>query len=458
MGEPQEDEVWVGDVRQFAQLLPSGSVHCIVTSPPYWSLRDYGTARWEGGDAACDHVQHRQNLNVGFNERWGNSPGQKKQEQTRATQYRDRCGKCGAVRVDRQLGLEPTVGEFVANLVAVFRALRPALRDDGVVFCNLGDSYANDAKWGGVTGGKHAAGLHGGGGPGRGRTASGLPPKCLAMAPARFAIAMVEDGWILRNDIIWHKPNPMPESVTDRFTTSYEHVFFFTKRPTYWADMEAVKEPNSEGAVARFGKNPMLTPNTKYRDMAGTSLAAAAQRMPEWLPIGRNARDVWTLPTSGFAGSHYATFPPDLARKCIRAGCPPRVCARCGAPWVRLVEREAVPKEKRTGRGWLSGIAEQDNWESGTPTHSGLGNPDATLVTTLGWRPTCACGPDVGTRPGVTMDPFMGSGTTALVAVQENRDWIGADLDPRSAGWVAERLAGAQRRLPLDLAGAAAGG
>lgn len=396
--------VHVGDIRDLAPRIAPGSVNCIVTSPPYWRLRSY----IDGDDP----------------------------------------------RKARELGSESTVEEFVANLVGVLRLLRPALHPTATCWINLGDSYANDGKWGGATGGKHAAGLHGADGPGRGRTASGLPPKCLTLAPARFAIAMVEDGWILRNDIIWHKPNPMPESVTDRCTTSHEHVFLFAKRPTYWADMEAIREPQSESTLLRFREGQ--APRTRGQKFRPTDEVREYDTGAGILPNGRSARDVWAIPTAGFPGAHYATFPPELARRCIRAGCPPRVCARCGAPWARETASGNPSKWANAGGVDRSGGAAR----TGNPqTSAGLHRNGGMLVNTrqtLGWRAACAC--DAGTRPGVVMDPFLGSGTTALVAVQENRDWLGVDLDGRSVSWVAGRLAGAQRRLPLDGSDAAAGG
>lgn len=444
--------VHIGDIRELAPLIATNSVNCIVCSPPYMGLRDYGTARWEGGDTGCDHAKpSRQGIATLGPAGTQHHPCPAKGDAPK-DYYRDRCGKCGAVRVDRQLGLEPTVGEFVANLVAVFRALRPALRDDGCMFINLGDSYSHDAKWGGATGGKHAAGLHGEDGPGRGRTASGLPPKCLSLAPARFAIAMVDDGWVLRSDIIWAKPNPMPESVQDRPTSAYEHVFLFVKQGHYWYDGDAIREPSQPVPLSAVNK-----PDWQPREKDGLARESFRMDHREYHPLGRNARNVWTISPAQFPGSHSATFPPELARRCVRAGCPPRVCARCGAPWVREMRSDNPSKWANVGGVDRSGGAAK----TGNPqTSAGLHRNGGTLVNTrqaLGWRPTCACGPDAGTRPGVVLDPFVGSGTTVAVAAAEGRRWIACDLDGRAVGWLAERLAKTQIRLPLWQAGEAAG-
>jgi DNA modification methylase len=251
-------EILQGDCRAVLPTLPAGSVQCVVTSPPYYGLRSYN-----GGDA--------------------------------------------------EIGLEPTPAEYVANLVAVFREVWRVLADDGVVFLNLGDSYANDTKWGGVTGGKHAKGLHGGSEIGRGRTNSGLPSKCLMGIPWRVALALVDDGWTLRQDNIWHKTNAMPESVTDRTTRAHEYVFLLTKQARYYYDHEAIKEP----AVKGHANSDFNTGKTATHQLGRSS---DAERVDDGT---RNRRSVWTIPTSPYAGAHFATMPPALVEPCILAGSRP---------------------------------------------------------------------------------------------------------------------------------------
>jgi len=251
--------ILVGDTRKVLKTLPVESVQCCVTSPPYFGLRDYG--------------------------------------------------------VDGQIGLEPSPDEYVAELVAVFREVRRVLRADGTLWLNLGDSYARQ-------------GGEGGHGPNAqvGNTKSleqrrmlvppsGTKPKDLLMIPARVALALQADGWWLRSDIIWHKPNPMPESVTDRPTSAHEHVFLLTKSARYFYDAEAVKEEacypvGSREDVPRGGFQG------KGSDPRGQEAFRAIRDT-------RNLRNVWTIATQPFSGAHFATMPPDLVERCIKAGSRP---------------------------------------------------------------------------------------------------------------------------------------
>ena len=249
------------DALTALRAIPDESVHCCVTSPPYWGLRNYGH--------------------------------------------------------DGQMGLESTPDEYVAKMVEVFREVRRVLADDGTLWLNLGDSYANDGKWGGSSGGKHVAALHGNSGIGRGKQNTGLKPKDLIGIPWRVAFALQADGWWLRQDIIWHKPNPMPESVTDRCTKAHEYIFLLTKSARYYYDAGAISEAQSEtsGGFQSRGKRG----DTSHGDGEET---ARLQR-----PVGsyngtRNRRSVWTVATQPYPGAHFATFPPKLIEPCILAGCP----------------------------------------------------------------------------------------------------------------------------------------
>jgi len=251
-----------GDTRDILPTLASGSVDCIVTSPPYFGLRDYGM----GG----------------------------------------------------QIGLEPTPADFVAELVAVFREARRVLKDDGTLWLNLGDSYANDGKWGGSSGGKHVTALHGNSGIGRGKVTTGLKPKDLIGIPWRVAFALQADGWYLRQDIIWSKPNPMPESVTDRCTKAHEYLFLLSKSPRYFYDADAIKEPAiHEGRVVKA--SGATAKNGRKGEFGAT---AAGFTTHDTLVTDRNRRSVWTVATQPFKEAHFATFPPALIEPCILAGCP----------------------------------------------------------------------------------------------------------------------------------------
>lgn len=251
-----------GDCRDVMKRLEASSVHTIVTSPPYFGLRDYG--------------------------------------------------------VDGQIGLEPTPDAYVAEMVAVFREVRRVLRDDGTLWLNLGDSYSTDAKWGGSTGGKHVAALHGDGGGGRNKTKSGLPDKNLLGIPWRVAFALQADGWYLRQDIIWAKPNPMPESVTDRCTKAHEYLFLLSKSPRYRFDADAVAEAAMQpvGEAALTGQHKADAGGFTTNGHGNSTLGSNAGRST------RNRRSVWTVATQPFSEAHFATFPPALIEPCILAGCP----------------------------------------------------------------------------------------------------------------------------------------
>jgi DNA modification methylase len=283
-----------GDCREVLAGLPAASVHCCVTSPPYFGLRDYG--------------------------------------------------------VDGQIGLEPTPAEFVAELVAVFREVRRVLRDDGTLWLNLGDSYAG--SWGAQSrehAGKHApnvsaisanqviAAQRRASGTGSIPTGSGLKPKDLIGIPWRVAFALQADGWYLRQDIIWHKPNPMPESVRDRCTKAHEYLFLLSKSERYFWNAEAMQEPavgqNEHDLTGPGHSAPGQTPrrgsrrNSFARATATTPPPGAApQHRDDREDIDyagtRNKRSVWTVATEAFKEAHFATFPPALIEPCIAAGCP----------------------------------------------------------------------------------------------------------------------------------------
>ena len=242
-----------GDALTRLREMDSGSVHICVTSPPYYALRDYG--------------------------------------------------------VKGQLGLEPSLDAYVARLVEVFREVRRVLRDDGLLWCNLGDSY-----------GSGEVGRHDGGGPGRmmGKLLArqqrpATSHKNLLGVPWRVAFALQADGWILRSDIIWHKPNPMPESVQDRPTKSHEYVFLLAKQAAYYYDADAVREPARTPwhGVGGF-RNGNLDNNWGPKEYRNDDCEKA----------GRNRRTVWTIPSQPFKGAHFATFPEKLVEPCILAGCP----------------------------------------------------------------------------------------------------------------------------------------
>ncbi len=296
--------------------LAAKSVHTIVTSPPYYGLRDYGTAKWQDGDPDCEHT-------ISMPTKW-NDPKRGydvlRPEVANRGGDSTRCHLCGAIRIDEQIGLEVTPDAYIANLVEVFRECKRILRDDGTLWVNIGDSYAGNMSRASNNG---RAGF---GTPREGifnRGGEGIKDKDLIGIPWMLAFALRADGWYLRQDIIWAKPNPMPESVKDRCTKSHEYIFLLSKSAKYYYDNEAVKEPVSDVSMkpAEYGWN-CDRPSTKNGSMGGDGIHTEKMGARFVDPAGRNKRDVWTVTTKPYKGAHYATFNPELIKPCILAGAP----------------------------------------------------------------------------------------------------------------------------------------
>jgi len=251
-----------GNVLDRMKDLPDRSIQCVVTSPPYWGLRNY--------------------------------------------------------QVEKQLGLEKTPEEYVEKMVEVFRQVKRVLKDDGTCWLNLGDSYNGS---GGAGGDYNKGGLKDGQPKYKGRNISSLKPKDLVGIPWRIAFALQADGWWLRQDIVWHKPNPMPESVQDRCTKSHEYIFLLTKSAKYYYDNDAIREPYTEPMDRWGGEHKRNSINEKFDDkeMANAnSLARNRNMRPD--ENGRNKRSVWTINTQPYKEAHFAVFPEKLPELCIKAG------------------------------------------------------------------------------------------------------------------------------------------
>lgn len=450
-------KIYVGDCRDVLKQLPEESVHCVVTSPPYFGLRDYGTAIWEGGDPGCDHSPEKRGGRFAI-------PVSSKQASNAGsgtiTVTSWDC-PCGAVRVDNQIGLETDPGQYVEAMVDVFREVRRVLRQDGTCWLNLGDTYAANRSYQVIDSKNTDVGN-----TKASRVPSGLKPKDLIGIPWRVAFALQADGWWLRSDIVWAKSNPMPESTTDRPTKAHEYIFLLAKSPKYFFDAEAIKEPaewdrwgdqtnhkhqGSESAASWI--KPKSKEELQLRGTRGAGLNTDRGDLGRggfydgkgW----RNPRSVWSMTTQGYAEAHFATFPEELPRRCIKAGTSEKgCCPDCGAPWVREMTEKSGGvsgdwKEHRAGDASVGVHAKpsgQKAWDSYVPPQ------------TTGWRPGCFCGHEYGPGgefggggprvpvPCVVMDPFGGAATTGLVARELGRRSVLIELSESYAKLAAKRL------------------
>lgn len=376
-------KVYQGDVLEVLRQLPDEFVQCVVTSPPYYGLRDYG--------------------------------------------------------VNGQIGLEKIPEEYVDKLIEVFREIRRVLRKDGTVWLNLGDSY-NGSR--GAGGDYNKGGLKEGQPKYPGRSIPNLKPKDLIGIPWRVAFALQADGWYLRSDIIWHKSNCMPESVKDRPTRAHEYIFLLTKSPRYFYDAEAIKEPLAKNSGVAYRNQ--LRKGKKYN-----AKDPYQQNFPANFDItGKNRRSVWTINTRPYKGTHFALFPPGLPKLCILAGTSPKACPKCGAPWERVVERDAEeynPKEAEKRIKATGGVI------TGGTQKSTLGVTDKVKMTTVAWQPTCSCSDNDGSGKCIVLDPFAGSGTTLQVAEEHGRDSLGIELNPDYCKLIEERMANLSKTRQVSL-------
>jgi len=418
--------------------LPDESVQCVVTSPPYWGLRKYsGEQDLIWGDNDCEHEWG--------NELWATS-GRNDSGETRPNFHGQAAGYGGERKVSQgnfcslcgawkgAYGLELTPEMYVQHTIEILREIRRVLRKDGVVFWNIGDSY-----WGG----KGQSGQPMSAATQQERCDRGesinqsqhqmematrpqdgkhsiLKPKDLCLIPFRVAIAAQEDGWWVRSIIIWSKPNPMPESVTDRPTESHEYILMLTKSKKYYWDADAVREPHLPVSIARtkYGWHGNLC---EGHSMGGIK---DVDKMETCHPNGRNIRTVWEFPTQPYPEAHFAVFPEKLPEICIKAATPEvGCCSKCGAPWERVVEKTKIPVGNTRTRYDL-----KDNGGRLALHRQGVrgeGHEDYIPPKTLGWQPTCKCNADK--VPSLVLDPFMGSGTVLWVSKKLNRKAVGFD-------------------------------
>ena len=328
------NQIVVGDALKQMSALPDASVDCIVTSPPYYSLRDYGAKG--------------------------------------------------------QIGLERHVDDWVDNLAAISRQAARVLVPTGAYWLNVGDTYSVHPK-------------------------QGADRKSLLLAPERLVLRLQQEGWIVRNKIVWAKPNPMPTSIPDRLNTTYELIYVLVRQPKYFFDLDAIRVPHvsARGASRRTGKPVHKETWRGPNSDTVTGLASLKARGQVGHSLGKNPGDVWTITPGGYRSAHHAIYPLALAERMIAAGCPEARCSHCRLPWKRTVIRA-------------------------------LGH----AATRAALAPTCDCTAEH--EPGIVLDPFMGSGTTAVAAEKLGRDWLGIELNPDFADAARTRITASRPEPPTE--------
>jgi site-specific DNA-methyltransferase (adenine-specific) len=311
-------QILVGDARKFVGRLPAASVDAVITSPPYFRLRNY--------------------------------------------------------QQPNQIGLETHVDEWVGELLLVARGLKRVLKPSGSLWLNLGDTFSR-------------------------HTNDGALPKSLVLAPERLALAMIADGWILRSKVIWSKPNPMPTSIRDRLSSTWEVVYFFVRERQYYFNLDAIRVPHRGRPTKAHSQRAAWSVPTDWRGPSSGTNSGLDRLKASGLPghpLGKNPGDVWSIPTAGYRGAHHAVYPFRLVERPLLATCPEKVCSNCGTPRTQHHRRK------------------------------------------------CDCGVAAGVKPGIVLDPFMGSGTTAIVAEHHGRDWLGIELNPDFAAMAMDRITAAR--------------
>lgn len=303
------NQIHQGDAFNLIEDVPDDSIHCAVTSPPYWGLRDYET--------------------------------------------------------EDQMGLEDSVSEYIENLVELGKELQRVIRSDGSWWLNIGDVFAQEETE--IEGNR-------------------LPRKSKLLLPHRVAIALAESGWVVRSDVVWSKPNPMPHSTQDRLNEEKEFVFQLANSPDYWFDLDPIREPYSDSSIERIESDAPILNRATDRYADSTPISGGENYSREINPDGKNPGDVWEFTVPSFSEAHFAVYPESLVERPIKSTCPPTVCASCGAPYERGEEKDE-------------------------------------------WLQVCSCS-SKETAPGIVLDPFVGSGTTASTAKRLGRQFIGFELNP----------------------------
>ena len=395
--------------------LPDQSIDMVMTSPPYWSLRDYGKHTdvvW-GGNLKC---KHKFSSKITLKKTCGENKSTKIQnnKEIRALTYSSQfCSKCGAWK--GQLGLEPTVDLFIEHLMEIFDEIRRVLKNTGTCWVNIGDTYY-------TTSCKSYQGER--------NDSSKLPQKSLSLIPFRFALAMVNKGWILRNVIVWHKPNSLPSSAKDRFTVDFEYLFFFSKSKKYYFEKQL--EPFQRSNKKKSESSNVTNPDNLSKKQYNENISNCTNFQ------GRSKRCVWKIPSKPFKKAHFAVFPESLCEIPIRAGCPEKVCKKCGMPKLQRIEGgnpiafNYRIRDVKTGR-----IKDINRKVSAKELES---SQESQYTSRLKVKKILGCQCNAGYCSGIVLDPFMGSGTTAMVAKKLYRNFIGFELNPEYVRIAKKRL------------------
>lgn len=475
---------YLGDCREVMRQFPKECVQVVVTSPPYWCARFYGLddSMW-GGDGSCQHDWTEELPPKKSNQ----VPDSKRGNKAVALGQRAKrgwfCRKCGGWI--GALGLEPDPQLYVEHIVEVMQEVKRVLRPDGTLWLNMGDSYAatpsgwpvwNNWQTGGIKDTRDSY-------VPRSTVVGGMKEKDLCLIPEQLALALRKDGWWVRSRITWAKDNPMPEGIKDRPTVCDERIWLLSKSQWYYYDADAIREPQSIPDREYSGKSGVSSEGYEGRS-DGLSRPGIKMNDRSYNPAGRNKRTVWQFPTEPFRMqmcgeckkvytpsefnclllvvgdaeeeerracaccgstqtwlSHFATFPKRLVEPCILAGSSRMACPKCLAPWRRITEKQyqkmrpSAGNDARTkGTDRLAQVHEQHGWSSKNLKK---------LSRTAGWQPTCDCEANDGSGRCIVLDPFMGTGTTAVVASYTGRYWVGIEANK-------DYIKLAERRLELE--------
>lgn len=384
--------IFNGDALQHLKELPKESIDCVMTSPPYWALRDYG--------------------------------------------------------MEGQLGLEPTFQEYINKLCNIFDEIKRVLKKSGTCWVNIGDTYSATRWTNNTDSGQPMNNFKDGHRGINPEKITGLEDKNLTLIPFRFAIEMQNRGWILRNVIIWHKPNVMPSSVKDRFTVDFEYLFFFVKNKRYFFETQYEKisliSVNDKGKdKGRFLYEGKRHKENLKQDLVGNPTYTgfnerykASKIQEEMMGInsqGRNKRTVWKITTKPFKESHFAVYPEELCEVPIKAGCPEFVCIKCGKPREPIYKSNYIKKEIK----WHN---EKYGSEDERNKRLGRLQPTSEVKNTSQKTGYSKCDCNAGFSGGIVLDPFFGAGTTGLVALKQNKNFIGIELNPEYIKIAEKRL------------------